>query len=79
LKSYYIRTRADEKLHQRVIVCNMSTIYYIFKACDSFPSSHKIEFFPKLRYVLGARYVLIIRQARTILSFRSSTVMSRVT
>jgi len=52
--------RADEKLHQRMTVCNMFTIYHIFKACarnDPLSSSHKIELFPKLRYVLGARSV----------------------
>jgi len=41
----------------------MSTIYHIFKACtrnDPLPSSHKIEFFPKLRYVLGARSVALL-------------------
>jgi len=33
LKSYYVKADADEKLHQRVTVHNMSTIFHIFKAC----------------------------------------------
>jgi len=33
MKSYYVKAHADEKLHQRVTVRNMSTIYHIFKAC----------------------------------------------
>jgi len=32
LKSYYVRAYANEELHQRVTVHNMSTIYHIFKA-----------------------------------------------
>jgi len=35
----------------------MSIIYHIFKAYarnDRLPSSHKIELFPKLRYILDA-------------------------
>jgi len=55
-----LRKIADEKLHQRMTVRNMSTIYHIFKAFvrnDPLPSSHKIQLRPKLRYVLGARSV----------------------
>jgi len=75
---YYVRAHADKKLHQRVTVRNMFTIYYISKARNDplpFPS-YRIELFPNLRYVLGARSVdLLYKQARTILS---STVMNRI-
>jgi len=58
----------------------MSTIYHIFKAYaqnDPFPSSHKVDLFPKLRYVLGARSMDLLA-SRTILSFGSVTLAGRV-
>jgi len=72
--------KSDEKLQQRVTVRNMSTIHHIFM-CSKWLLSILSQNRALSKIALRIRRKicgLIVRQARTILSFRSSTLAGRV-